>query len=417
MFTGCEDEQEMFNGPYQVMINGSADVVPESTVKYSIGTINNAESYNWTIESGPAEIVGAANGATVSVKFNNVGEVILSVTNGVDKGRKFIVAGETEATVKATTDTTATGELKALSSGKSDTIFFSFAVPVEGMPSLKLLTENDSTTFNKGNPFLSGSIGPLQKVDDENFYAIYTAGEGNGTPEAILRNIVSKAPYGSIATDSSIVQLFRVDNIAPVATLSYSSEFVKKGSPITITATFSEPVLWGDEAESIFVTLSGAGISERVPLKAKTGTNVYTLVYTPKTTESGQITVGLENIVDFAGNKLNGVSNTSVLSIDNITPVVTGTATDAGNFASIRLLSTEAGTGMFVIMKSGSTKPATPEAFMAASGVASGSIELMAGQAKTMAEALAKGKYVVYFLAMDEAGNYSTIKSDNLEMN
>lgn len=420
MFTSCEDKQEFFEGPYLLRITGSTNVVPESTVNYSLGNVKEPESYTWKVEEGPATIVGPASGATVAVKFSNVGDVILSVTNGTDAGRKYITAAETKASVTAVLDTTATGVTKALSAGQSDTVFFKFAVPVEGKPMLSLLTEDDSTGFNRGNPFISGSIGELQKLTDKMFYAIYTAGEGNGTPEAVLKNITSTAPYGSVKIDSSVVQLYRVDNIAPVVTVSYSKSRVNSGAVVTVTATFSEQVMFEDASNpNMAITLNGAGITRRDKLETTANPLVYSYEYeVPENATNGEIEVGLEGIVDYAGNELAGVSYMSDLIVDNINPVVTGTATDAGNSASIMISSTEAGTGMYKVFEAGSTvpTPTTPTTFMAASGVSSGSLQLSQGRAKTVAVALAKGNYVVAFLAMDEAGNYSTVETKTLVM-
>lgn len=411
MFTGCEDELESFDGPYQITIKGPTEVIPESTIVYDLGNIQNPESYNWTVE-GPAQIVGASSGATVSVKFTSFGDVRIIVTNGVDKGVKRVEVTQKKADVTA--KLTDTGVLR---NGQSDTVFFNFAVPVEGMPTLSLLTADDSTAFNKGEPFLSGTIGELQKKDEKTFFAIYTAGEGNGTPEAMLRDIKSTAAYGSLAIDSAIVQLYRVDNIAPVANITYSSESVQGGSPVTITVTFSEAVMSATPGtKKLFLTLNGAGNSETVELKPTSNNRVYTYEFTPKQ-GNGVVNVSLNNIVDLAGNRLNGVNNGTVLQVDSIAPVVTGAAVDAGNYASITLSSTEAGTVSYLVMKAGSDAPTTGAAFTAAKGVAKGSVELTsANQVKTIAQDLAKGDYVVYFMATDKAGNTSTITSGSLKM-
>ncbi|WP_162428528.1 Ig-like domain-containing protein [Pontibacter pudoricolor] len=412
MFSGCEDELESFDGPYQITIRGAASALPETTKTYSLGNIQNPENYTWTVE-GPAQIVGATTGATVTVKFVSAGDVRINVTNGVDKGLKTVSA--IEATADVTAKLTDTGVLR---SGQSDTVFFNFAVPVEGMPTLELLDSDEETDFNKGEPFLSGSIGELKKIDATHFFAIYTAGEGNGTPEAKLSNIKSTAAFGSKVIETEYVQLYRVDNIAPVANISYSTESVKTGSPVTITVTFSEPVMNADpKNKKLFMNLNGTGTSETVELKPTSNNRVYTYEFTPKTTSDGVITVSLNDIVDLAGNSLNGVNNATALSVDNVNPVVTGTAVDAGNYASITLSSTEAGTVSYVILKTGSTAP-TAATFASTTGVAKGSVEITsANQQKIIAQDLAKGEYVVYFMAADKAGNTSAITSDALSMN
>lgn len=415
-FTACEDEVEPFNDPTRLAIGGPDSASPGTSKTYTVGNVINPATYTWSVE-GPAQIVGTATGATVTIQFQSVGEAIITATNGTDTGRFTVDIENVAPAVTATLDTTRTGALKALRSGQSDTVFFKFDAPFSKMPTFALNTA-DSTGFNQGKePFVSGSLGALTKgKDDQHYYAIYTAGEGNGTPEAKFANIIATSAYGADTVKSAYVKLYRVDNIAPVADLTYSQQRASSGAVVTVTATFSEAVMSTDPTGLLFVTLSGAGTTERDTLMATNNPQVYTFEYEAKA-GNGPIEIKIANVVDFAGNKLAALNNASELVIDNTVPVVTGTASDAGSAASIIISSTESGTGMYVVMKAGSTKPATSEAFIAASGVASGSVQLTAGKAKTVAQALAKGEYVVYFLAMDEAGNYSTIKSDNLSMN
>jgi len=412
-FTACDDDEvEPFENAYRLALGGPDVASPGTSQTYTVGNVVNPEAYTWSVE-GPAQIVGAATGATVTVQFQSVGEAIITATNGTDTGRITVQVGNVEPAVTA-----ALKNKGALRSGESDTVFFEFDAPFSTMPTLALNTA-DSTGFNQGEePFVSGSLGALTKgEDDQHYYAIYTAGEGNGTPEAKFANIIATDAYGADTVQSAYVQLYRVDNIAPVADLTYSQQKASSGTVVTVTATFSEAVMPADPADSLlFITISNVGTSERDTLMATDNPQVYTFEYEVGE-GNGLVEVGLESIVDLAGNELAGVNNTSALVVDNTTPVITGTATDAGTAASIVVSSTESGTGMYVVMNAGSTKPANPEAFIAANGVASGSVQLTAGSAKTIAQAIAKGNYVVYFLAMDEAGNYSTITSDDLTMN
>lgn len=412
-FTACnEDEVEPFYNPSRLVIGGLDEVAPGTTQEYTIGSVVNPETYTWSVE-GPAQIVGTTTGATVTVQFQSVGEAVLTASNGADTGRLTVEVGDVEPVVTATVT-----DMGALRSGQSDTVFFEFDAPISGMPTLALNTE-DSTGFNQGNtPFVSGTLGNLVQVDEQNYYAIYTAGAGNGTPEAKLTNIIATSAYGADTVASAYVQLYRVDNIAPVADLTYSQERANNGTVVTVTATFSEEVMPANPADPLlFVTLSGVGGSETDTLMATGNPNVYTFEYEVGA-GNGSLQVELEDVVDLAGNELAGVNNASMLVVDNTKPVVTGTATDAGAGASIALGSSEAGTGMYLILNEGTDAPADAEEFMAAEGaVASRSVQFTAGGVKTVTQALATGSYDVYYMAVDEAGNYSDIKTSGLTMN
>lgn len=410
MFTGCdEDEVEPFYDPSRLAIGGLHAVSPGTTHKFTVGSVTNPESYTWSVD-GPAQIVGGATGATVTVAFQSVGDVVLKVTNGTDTGKLTVEVEEVEPAVTATL--TGTGVLR---SGQSDTVFFEFDAPVEEIGGFGINTA-DSTGFNKGaTPFTSGTVGELVKVSDHQYYVIYTAGSGNGTAEVKFTDIVSTAAYGSVTIDSAYAQLYKVDNIAPVANMSYSATRANDGSTVTITATFTEAVMPANEADSVlFISVGGA---DRDTLVATANPLVYTYEYEVSGNNNGPVQVELENVADFAGHELAAVNNASELVVDNIEPVVVGLAVDNGSNARISITSSETGTGMYLILKTGQAAPADVEEFMAAEGVAKGSAQVTAGTPKVIAQALASGSYKVYYVAMDAAGNSSSITSTSLVMN
>lgn len=417
-FTACEDDEyDEIGGPYRLRILGSETVAPESTEEFTIGNFTNPETYTWTV-SGPAQIVGSSTGNTVNVMFTSVGEVTISVSNGEDSGSMMVEVANVAPGVTATLDTTAMGQMKALRNGESDTVFFEFDAPFRDIESLGINTE-DSTAFNQGaEPFVSGTLGELNQLDDGRYYAIYTAGSGNGTPEAKFTNIIATSVYGSDTIETAYVQLYRVDNTAPVVDFTYSQPSANTGTVVTVTANFSEAVMPADPADTLlFVTLSGAGVSERDTLMATDDPRVYTFEYeVSEDASNGPVQIDVEGVVDFAGNELAGVNNASDLVIDNTNPTVTGTATDAGSSASITIGSDEAGTGMYLIMRAGADAPTDAEEFIGAEGVASRTVQLTAGGVRTVTQALAAGNYVVYFMAMDAAGNYSDIQTSSLTM-
>lgn len=404
-FVACEKDTEPFEGPYRLTMGGGpSTVAPGTTHAYTLGDVKNPDTYTWSVE-GPAEFDGSATGATVSINFISVGEVVLNVTNGRDMRTRTITVAEIEPAVTAALN--GTGVLR---NTVSDTVFFTFDAPLAQDPTIEAVVGDDA--------FSSGTLGDLVKVDAQNYYVIYTAGEGNGIPAIVLRDIVGNSDYGSITLDSAYVQLYRVDNLDPLADASYSQEAASEGAEVAVTVTFNEAVMVEGDEEYMFITFSRSGQPVvRDTLEATEDPLVYTADYVAGAGD-GNVTVDLENVVDLAGNNVGIITNDDALEVDNTNPVVVGSAVDNGDddFATINISSTEAGTGMYLILKDAETAPETVEEFMAATGVASGSRTLV-NRSATVEVVLETGNYDVYFLAMDEAGNYSAITSTNLVMN
>lgn len=414
IFTACnDDDNPNFKNPYRFNIVGAGTVSPETTSEYTIGDFV-GETYTWTID-GPAQIVGDASGTTVDVEFMSVGEVVLTVSNGTESGTLTVEIAEVEPVVA--TSLNGTGVLKE---GDSDTIFFSFDAPLAIDPQIEM--NKDTSAFVAGtDAFISGSLGELMKTDEMNYYVVFTAGSGNGTPEGFLTDVQSREAFGGVNLDSlgyMYVQLYEVDNIDPVADLSYSQERVNDSTMVTVTATFSEPVTFENGLDSAFyVSFSGAGVAvESDSLQSTDDPLVYTYEYTVNGEGNGSVTVDIDNVTDLAGNQLAVVNNATGLSIDNMAPVVVGITNDGGDFASVDITSTEDGAGMYLILVDGETAPTTAEEFLAAEGVVSGAVNVNATVASTAVESLETGNYDVYYMSLDEAGNYSAIVSSELAM-
>lgn len=409
----CEDDDKPYGGPYTVEIAGPGAVTPATEKTYTIGDYLNPDSYTWTID-GPAEIKGETSGESVKVQFKSIGEVTLSVTNGTDAGYLLIEVDSVAPDVAASYSITSHGVLK---NGASDTVYLKFASPLVDDPEIVLNT--DTSGFAENKPvFQSGSLGELQKVSDTEYYVIYTAGEGNGTPEALLTGMTTSAEFGGKSVDHAYVKLYEVDNIAPVAELSYSDQQVNDSTEVTITATFSEPVTFIDKLDqeevdsAIFVTLSGADIEsvEDDTLRATSDPLVFTYTFTLRSESDGPVTVILTNVADLGGNEVGSVTNSTALVVDNTAPVVTGSASDAGEFVDIQIAADEAGTGWYLILAGDADAPTAVNEFLNTEGVASGSVAL--GEYKHLA--LAPGAYKVYYLGQDGAENYSSITSSDL---
>lgn len=408
----CEDDEaELFEGPYRLSVGGPTSVRPESTRSYTIGDVLSPDSYNWTV-TGPAEIVGSASGSTVKVKFNSIGDVTLSVTNGRDS-RTVPITVTALPPKGAFSMTSALNEPGVLNSGSSDTLFLTFNQSLANNPTVSMVTGTDA--------FVSGSLGTVQRIDGKNYFVVYTAGAGNGTPQVTVSGIVANEAFGGATLADQVVDLYRVDNIAPVANLSYSQETAKSGSEVTVTVTFTEPVMpstfTSSEDSLMFITFSGAGVTaERDTLMATDDPLVYTFDYTVTGNGNGELEVDLENVADMAGNELAAVNNATGVRIDNLAPAVAGTARDSGTNATIGITSTESGTGMYLVLNATQAAPANAAEFMDMTGVASGAVSITAGMMESVRVPLASGSYKVYVMSRDAAGNTSNIASVPLVM-
>lgn len=411
LFTACGDDDSTFNGPFRLNIAGPSEVRPESTEEYTIGDFTNPGSYTWTV-SGPATIEGSASGNTISVKFGDVGDVVITVTNGTDNGTFTVTVAETEPAVSVSYN--GTGVLR---NGEADTVFFEFDAPIQGIPSFAMNT-TDSTQFNAGNPFVSGTLGSLVEVDADSYYAIYTAGTGNGTPEALFQDIKSTATFGEVNIDSAFVKLYRVDNIAPGADLSYSSVLANDSTVVTITVTFSEEVVAADPAtdSSLLVTFSNAGVAVQTDtLEATDDPLVYTVDYIVNGGGNGYVEVLVHNVADLAGNTSEIYSYDLV--VDNIAPILNYGSDGEEGYATIYVWfgtgpNYDAGTTYYAVFPDGADAPTSVEDFENA--VATGSKEVETGGFSTYTVGLTPGEYDVYYVGKDRAGNWTPIASENL---
>ncbi|MBL6449781.1 hypothetical protein JMN32_25950 [Fulvivirga sp. 29W222] len=414
LFTACGDDDSTFNGPFRLNIAGSSEVRPESTHEYTIGDFTSADSYTWTV-SGPATVSGSATGNTVSITFGEVGDVVITVTNGTDTGTFGVEVANTEPTVSVSYNGGGT-----LRTGEADTVFFEFDAPLALDPSFAMNT-TDSTQFNGGTPFVSGSLGPLVKVDADSYYAIYTAGDGNGTSEALFQDIKSTATYGDVNIDSAFVKLYRVDNIAPVATIDYSPALAMDSTVITVTVTFSELVMAANPAvdSSLLISFANAGVAtETDTLIATEDPLVYTYQYTLNGEGNGQVEVIVSNIADLAGNT-SEISSYELVA-DNTAPGIDWYIDEFTGYAEVGFIllgmgPAEAGTGYYAVFPSGAAAPASLEEFE--NGVVSGTKQINAGTYVIYNVPLEAGNYNIYFIGEDLAGNMSPISSDSFTVN
>ena len=411
MFTACGDDDSEFSGPYRLNIAGPSEVSPESTAEYTIGDYTNSNTYTWSVTG--ASIVGSSTGNTIEVSFDGVGEAVITVTDGgVSTGTYTVEIAEVEPSVSVTLN--GAGVLR---NGQADTVFFEFAAPLNADPSSFAMVM-DSSANNGGNPFISGSLGALTKVDDMNYYAIYTAGEGNGTPEALLQDLISTATYGEVTIDSAYVDLYKVDNLAPVATFDFSSTLVNDGTVLDITVTFNEMVMAADPAmdSSILIHFSGAVPDKMDTLKPTDNPMVYTTSLEITGGGNGILEIEIDNLADLAGNT-SMLLNLNVF-VDNMAPVLDAGVQAETGYANMVFALIEgglvAGEVSYAVFASGSVAPADISEFE--NGIISGS-QKIDGAAGSVSVALEAGDYVAFFVGKDEAGNMTAMIDRSFTVN
>ncbi|MTI20933.1 hypothetical protein E1176_07860 [Fulvivirga sp. RKSG066] len=385
-----------------LMISGPKSVEVGESKEYYLNMNIKADDYDWSIGSGATISENAANDAYVTVTFDAAGEYTLIVTKG-DASGELKINVETQPAV--TVSYNGTGVLR---NGVSDTVFFNFTTPLSGLPDFEVNT--DSSGFYPGKlAFTSGTLGPLVEVDADSAYAIYTAGNGNGIPEALFQDITSNETFGSINVDSAFVQLYRVDNIAPIVDLSYSSLYANDSTVLKVTATFSEEVMPDNPTDTtLLIAFEGAGVeAETDTLVATEDPLVYTFDYTVNGDSTGTLNVSLENVVDLAGNEPGLVRNASAVTIDNDNPTLSfADAVDQGNgLVSISMSSDEVGTGYYLILADGADAPTKATEF-------DGDMTMSVSPSlSTKTINVAQGDYDVYYIVEDRAGNFGTIST------
>lgn len=393
LLSSCEDDESSIITPYIVTIDGVTEVTPNTTETYSIGDMSDGvENYSWSI-TGPGTIDGETSGKSIDVTFTGVGEVVLTVTNGTDSGTRTITVDEVSPGV--TVSLNGYGKLK---SGDSDTVYFAFDAPVASIGDYELTNG-------------IGSIGTLTKIDDSNYYLIFTAGDTEGVSELYIDTLTSTETYGSAGLDSVYLDLYEVDNTLPIAALTYSELVVNDSTIVTVTATFSE------EIDSVaFISFSGAGVeAETDTLQTTSDALVYTYEYVVNGGGNGTVTVSLD-VQDQAGNELGGVSGASLLTVDNTAPVIIMTVEGGTGVATLDVTSSEIITGSYVIVASGDDGPEDASDLISFSdAVASGSLEFSTLNDE-IPVSLTAGDYDVYFVGMDEAGNYSSLSTASVSV-
>lgn len=398
----CNEDDDT-GSPASYAIFGEREVSPETTGTYSLH-VDGVEA-TWTSSDPSIMSIISTSGSTVEVAFLKSGTVRLMATDGVRSGVVEITVanGNTGITVTYA----GTGSLK---SGTSDTVFFSFDAPLAEVSGV--IINEDTSGFYKDpegepidafvSPGASLSAMSSYKGSDEVFYAIYTAGSGDGQPEGFIESFTLNDTYGGVVKEYTHIKLPVVDNTTPYAKVVFSDDVVNDSSVVTITVTFSEAVM-PDNADSILIYVSGAGVLEAsYPLKATTTTDqkVWTLEYTTNGNGNGTMTANVDpgTVTDLAGNT--AYIRSATLEIDNIAPfpALTNafTVDVTGSVLTVTLSGEDEVRWMY--LEGGAT---APEAGDFDEAFTEGDVFL-----------LAAGIYDFYYIAIDEAGNVSDVESE-----
>src|SRR5206468_10081030 len=123
----------------------------------------------------------------------------------------------------------------AAKSGSSLTITATFSEPIADSPVVKL-----AISAVPGGTSLAATS--MTKVDSTHYKYVYTVQAGNGAA-AVTMSVGTDLTGNVVTATPTSGATFTVDNTAPTAAIAYSPTGpVKAGMPLTLTATFNEPM-------------------------------------------------------------------------------------------------------------------------------------------------------------------------------
>lgn len=207
----------------------------------------------------------------------------------------------------------------ALGLGATALVSIAFSEPVNG------LTTADIETG-------TASLSNLSTTDYVNFTAILTPGADTGVAGASIRLDLSGVAdsFGNAGAGTSESNSYRVDTVAPTATVSLDSTDLRAGETATLTITFTESVLGLDASD---LALAGGSIGA---LASADGGITFTATYTPPTgttSAASAITLDARGVTDSVGNAGAGVSSTGSFSVNTVVPTLSALALSSGDLA------------------------------------------------------------------------------------
>ncbi len=236
--SSCYDDKtnDSFSRLY---VSGPTGAAPEATGSYSVGATPGTIA--WSIDNTDVASLSTSSGSDVEVSYLKSGDFRITASDGSKEGWLDVTVAATA--VGVTVEYTSDGALREDSTGVAT---FTFDAPLTGAPKFGLDPESTAS--------LVDSLGTLEGSGDE--YTVFMrAGAGDGTPDALLRDVAITETYGGETADTVMVHLFAVDNTEPLMTDSESDvDHVQWGDVVTTTFTFNEVMRtkMRDAADTLF---------------------------------------------------------------------------------------------------------------------------------------------------------------------
>ncbi|MEP5366077.1 MAG: hypothetical protein ABJQ37_19670 [Reichenbachiella sp.] len=221
----CKDDLPAGEGIPQIYVTGATTALPTDVEEYSVG---DAGSATWTVSDAAVASV-AGNGSTANVTFLSPGDVRITATIGSESG--YVDVRVSAVGVGVTVSYDSDGRLAKDSTG---TVTFKFDAPLASTPLFGLDPKSTATLLD--------SLGTLSGSGDT-YSAHVEGGSGDGTPNALLRNVVVTDAFGGDTADTISVALFTIDNVLAnlmEQNVSPASGTVSWGSEISFELVFSE---------------------------------------------------------------------------------------------------------------------------------------------------------------------------------
>ncbi|MEO9967286.1 MAG: hypothetical protein ABJF11_15920 [Reichenbachiella sp.] len=397
----CDDDESTSFTRYY--IQGQQAVDPGDSGVYSLG--NHDGNFEWTVNDDDlAEIISTTD-KEVEVKFKMSGVVRIEVTDGSKNGYLDVTVNSSDAS-EITATYAGSG---ILHNATQDTVFLSFSAALATVPKLILngLNVQDTSGFFTDDdhkaiaPFNSAgeTLSALKsyKSSESEYYAIYKAGAGNGQPEAKLTSVKIDETHGGDEVEDFYIKLPMVDNVRPIGKIELSTTAANDDTEVTITVTFNEAmraVLSSDQDTLVFFDISGGGITSATDTLWEThDPMVWTSKFVTDGTGDGTLTVSIGDIVDLGGNTCSTLAD-ATMEIDNTAPTASGSVAVLSDTQSVSI-TTE---GQWLMVAADTDEPTSMADF--ASGGSGDKIMVVE-----------PGEYDFYFIAVDAAGNESTIIS------
>lgn len=182
-------------------------------------------------------------------------------------------------------------------------------------------------------------------ADDAHYTATYTmvTGDTTGVVPFTIDFTDNAGNAGTQVTAVTGGASVTFDKTAPTATITYSASTVKSGDTLTITATFSEPLL---DSPVVKIAIAGSN-TVAATVMTKSTTQIYTYSHTVAA-GNGASTVSLSVGTDTAGNIVTAAPTSgATFTVDNTLAVFTGVSVLSNNANTARAKSGDIVTAIF----------------------------------------------------------------------